>query len=79
MDGGLDGDDAALDALSADALNADAQAMLAPLLKRIAKGTKPDELLGTLADLYPEMDATGLQERLARMIFVANLWGRLHA
>ena len=35
--------------------------------------------LGTLADLYPEMDATGLQERLARMIFVANLWGRLHA
>lgn len=71
--------DAALDALSADALNADAQAMLAPLLKRIAKGVQPDELLGTLAELYPEMDATGLQERLARMIFVANLWGRLHA
>lgn len=71
--------DAALDALSADALNADAQAMLAPMLKRIAKGAKPDELLGTLAELYPEMDATGLQERLARMIFVANLWGRLHA
>ncbi|MBU9688548.1 DUF935 domain-containing protein [Burkholderia multivorans] len=71
--------DAALDALSADALNADAQAMLAPLLKRIAKGVQPDALLGTLAELYPEMDATGLQERLARMIFVANLWGRLHA
>lgn len=71
--------DAALDALSADAMNADAQAMLAPLLKRIAKGAKPDELLGTLAELYPEMDATSLQERLARMIFVANLWGRLHA
>lgn len=71
--------DAALDALSADALNADAQAMLAPLLKRIAKGVQPDELLGTLAELYPEMDATGLQERLARMIFVGNLWGRLHA
>lgn len=71
--------DAALDALSADALNADAQTMLAPLLKRIAKGVQPDALLGTLAELYPEMDATGLQERLARMIFVANLWGRLHA
>ena len=71
--------DAALDALSADSLNADAQAMLAPLLKRIAKGVQPDELLGTLTELYPEMDATGLQERLARMIFVANLWGRLHA
>ncbi len=71
--------DAALDALSADALNADAQAMLAPLLKRIAKGVQPDKLLGMLAELYPEMDAAGLQERLARMIFVANLWGRLHA
>lgn len=71
--------DAALDVLSADALNADAQAMLAPLLKRIATGAQPDELLGMLAELYPEMDATGLQERLARMIFVANLWGRLHA
>ncbi len=71
--------DAALDALSADALNADAQAMLAPLLKRVSSGAQPDELLGTLAELYPEMDATGLQERLARMIFVANLWGRLHA
>lgn len=71
--------DAALDALSADALNADAQAMLAPLLKQIANGVQPDELLGMLAELYPEMDASGLQERLARMIFVANLWGRLHA
>lgn len=71
--------DAALDTLSADILNADAQAMLAPLLKRIAKGAQPDELLGMLAELYPEMDASGLQERLARMIFVANLWGRLHA
>ena len=36
-------------------------------------------LLGMLAELYPEMDAEGLTERLARAIFVANLWGRLHA
>ncbi|MEC5207400.1 phage gp29-like protein [Vogesella perlucida] len=70
--------DAALDALSADTLNADAQAMLAPLLKRIADGAQPDELLGALAELYPEMDASGLQERLARALFVAKLWGRLH-
>lgn len=71
--------DAALDALSADVMNADAQAMLAPLLTRIADGAKPDDLLGMLAELYPEMDADGLTERLARAIFVANLWGRLHA
>lgn len=71
--------DAALDALSADALNADAQAMLGPLLERIEGGAQPDELLGALAELYPQMDATGLQERLARALFVAKLWGRLHA
>lgn len=71
--------DAALDALSADVMNADAQAMLEPLLNRIADGAQPDELLGMLAELYPEMDADGLTERLSRAIFVANLWGRLHA
>lgn len=70
--------DAALDALSANALNADAQAMLAPLLKRIEDGAQPDELLGVLAELYPEMDASGLQERLARALLVAKLWGCLH-
>ncbi|MDO5940629.1 DUF935 domain-containing protein [Burkholderia cepacia] len=71
--------DAALDGMSVDGLNAEAQAMLAPLLKRVANGAEPDELLGMLAELYPEMDAAGLQDRLARMIFVAKLWGRLHA
>lgn len=71
--------DDALDALSADNLNADAQQMLAPVLKRIANGAQPDALLGMLAELYPQMDATGLQERLARAIFAAKLWGRLHA
>lgn len=70
--------DAALKALSADVLNADAQAMLAPLLTRIEASARPDELLGALAELYPDMDASGLQERLAQAIFVARLWGRLH-
>lgn len=71
--------DAALDTLSADDIGADALQMLEPLLKRIANGAQPDELLGMLAELYPQMDAAGLQERLARAIFVTNLWGRLHA
>lgn len=71
--------DQALDSLSADAMNADAQRMLAPLLKRVAKGAQPDELLGMLAELYPTMDAAGLQQRLARVIFTAKLWGILHA
>ncbi|KWD09675.1 hypothetical protein WM34_29545 [Burkholderia ubonensis] len=71
--------DAALNSLSSRNLNAGAQALIAPLLKRIANGASADELLGMLAELYPSLDADALQERLARAIFVANLWGRLHA
>lgn len=71
--------DAALDALSAEDMNADAMALLAPLFKRIKEGADPEALLGMLADLYPDMDGAALQERLARAIFVANLWGRLNA
>ncbi|WP_047243725.1 DUF935 domain-containing protein [Chromobacterium subtsugae] len=70
--------DAALDALSADELQANAAAMLQPLFDRIQAGALPDELLGSLAELYPDMDASGLQERLARAIFTAKVWGRLH-
>lgn len=70
--------DAALDALSPDDLNAEAQAMWAPIMQRIKSGMKPDELLGELAEMYPALNATDLQERLARALFVAKVWGRLH-
>ena len=70
--------DAAMDALSDDALNADARAMIAPLLAAVSKGLPPEQLLGQLAELYPRMDTAGLQQRLARVLFVSKLWGRLH-
>lgn len=70
--------DAAMDALSDDALNADARAMLAPLLAAVSKGLPPEQLLGQLAELYPLMDTAGLQQRLARVLFVSKVWGRLH-
>ncbi|KGH08724.1 phage portal protein family protein [Comamonas thiooxydans] len=70
--------DAAMDALSNDALNSDARAMLAPLLAAVNKGLPPEQLLGQLAELYPRMDTAGLQQRLARVLFVSKLWGRLH-
>lgn len=71
--------DAAMDALSTDALNADARALVAPLLALVDKGLQPEQLLGQLAEMYPKMDAAGLQQRLARILFVSKLWGRLHA
>ena len=70
--------DAAMDALSDEALNADARAMIAPLLSAVNKGLPPEQLLGQLAELYPRMDTAGLQQRLARVLFVSKVWGRLH-
>ena len=52
--------------------------MLAPVFRQLENGATPDELLGMLAQLYPQMDASGLQERLARIIFVSQIWGKIH-
>lgn len=54
-------------------------AMLSPLLNAVRDGLSPSELMGQLAELYPQMDADGLTERLARVMFVAKMMGRLHA
>lgn len=72
--------DDALDALLAGSeLQGVAQALLKPVLQAIGDNAAPDALLAMLAELYPEMDANDLQERLARAMFVAKVWGRLHA
>ncbi len=39
----------------------------------------PTVLLGAIAERYPDMDETVLQDTLARIIFVAETWGRLNA
>ena len=71
--------DDALASLADDTLNEDMQALLAPVFRQLENGATPDELLGMLAQLYPQMDASGLQERLARIIFVSQIWGKIHA
>ena len=72
--------DDALQALEdAGQAEADLPGLLLPVLKAVKDGRGTDELLGMLAELYPKMDAAGLQQRLARAIFVADVWGRLHA
>ncbi|KFK91769.1 MULTISPECIES: DUF935 domain-containing protein [unclassified Serratia (in: enterobacteria)] len=53
--------------------------VLAPLFAAVRQGVSPSELMGQLAELYPQMGADDLQERLARVLFVAKVWGRLHA
>ncbi|ECI9090759.1 TPA: DUF935 family protein, partial [Escherichia coli] len=71
--------DDALDILmNGGVLNGTLEPVLAPLFKRVENGVNPSELLGELAELYPQMNTDDLQERLARILFVANIWGRLH-
>jgi phage gp29-like protein len=76
----MDAIDAAIDGITTRApLTAEMQAMLNPLFAAIKNGVKPDELMAMLTDIYPDMDTAGLQERLARAIFVAKLWGKVNA
>lgn len=71
--------DDALDILmNGGVLNGTLEPVLAPLFKRVENRVNPSELLGELAELYPQMNTDDLQERLARILFVANIWGRLH-
>ena len=49
--------------------------VLEPLFNQVNDGVNPSELLGALAELYPQMNADDLQERLARIMFVATVWG----
>ncbi len=72
--------DRALDSLMKDgSLDKTLQPLLSPLFQAVQSGVAPRELRGKLAALYPEMQAEALQETLARVMFVANVWGRLHA
>ncbi|WP_038907899.1 DUF935 domain-containing protein [Dickeya oryzae] len=71
--------DEALDILmNGGTLTATLEPVLAPLFERVHAGVRPVDLLGELAELYPQMGSDDLQERLARILFVANIWGRLH-
>jgi phage gp29-like protein len=76
----MDAIDAAIDGITTRApLTAEMQAMLNPLFAAIKNGVKPDELMAMLTDIYRDMDTAGLQERLARAIFVSKLWGKINA
>jgi len=73
-------DQAAVDAAEVPEarLAALARDLLAPIIAEAEK-SGPDVLLGRLAELYPRMDTTGLEELCARVLFVGEIWGRLSA
>lgn len=72
--------DHALDQLmKAGKLDGVLKPVLAPLFAAVRNGASPTTLMGQLAELYPSMNADDLQEKLARILFVAKVWGRIHA
>jgi phage gp29-like protein len=72
--------DAAVDALAeGGALQAQAERLLAPLIQRIESAGGEAQLLGALAEAYPDMNPDQLVQTLTRLLFAASVAGRLAA
>lgn len=71
---------APMDALSAD-LSPAFEAMLAPVLDRLAQGDDYSEkgMAEAIAAEYPKMNLEGVADMLARARFVCRLWGYVNA
>lgn len=68
--------DSALERLAGDKLQAQAAALVRPVIQLINDSADYAEAMEKLAELYPTMDAKALEEVLTRAMFVAELWGR---
>lgn len=81
-DAGVAAEQEAAEALAARALD-DWEALVTPLLDPIRQiidgSTTLEEARGRLLSAYPEMDEAAVTELLARAIFAADAWGRVHA
>lgn len=71
--------DAALQALPDESLQGQMASMIAPL-RAMLNESDPDSqaLLGWLAEQFPAADDRTLQDHLARLLFAAQVWGRLN-
>jgi phage gp29-like protein len=71
--------DAALQALPDKELQTQMEALISPLRSQLlAADADPQALLGWLAEQFPGADEGTLQEHLARLLFAAQVWGRLN-
>lgn len=62
-----------------DGLNQQSQDLTAAFVKDLQRGETADNMLDRLAENFPNMDDTALQNELARLIFLAGLVGRVEA
>ncbi|MDD5479685.1 DUF935 family protein [Rhodoferax sp.] len=71
--------DLVMKALPDDWLQEQMQSMLVPVRELLVKANQnPQELLGQLAEKFPQADEASLQNHLSRLIFAAQVWGRLN-
>jgi len=71
--------DELLDQLPASALQAQARAMLRPVIDMLETADGYQDALGRLAELYPSLDGSKLETMLGRAMFVAQTFGRAAA
>lgn len=71
-------DDAA-ESITAEELQRQMEGVLKPIIDLINEGNSYQDIMEKLASAYPDMDASALEQMLARAIFVSELWGRLNA
>jgi len=71
--------DEAVAALSAEALDEEAGALLRPLLDDLVAARDEDAAMALLGQAYPQLDSRLLEGRLAQLLFAAELVGRLSA
>ena len=67
--------DLVLDAIDADEWQAVAAPLIEPILLRAR--SEPEALMDDMADLWPEMSSRSLEQQLAQLLFVSDLWERL--
>jgi phage gp29-like protein len=68
--------DEAIAALPKEAMEAAMEMMLAPALDAIGQAKTPEEVMVMLAEAFPKMDSTQLEDLLTRAFFVADVVGR---
>ncbi|MFV2950049.1 phage portal protein family protein, partial [Pseudomonas japonica] len=71
--------DQAIRGLAATELQQQAEQALLPVIEALQQDRDESEVLGLLAELAPDLDTGGLQQNLARLMFIADTWGRLSA
>lgn len=71
--------DDAIDGISPEELQKQAEGILKPVIQLIQEGNSYDEIMEALAETFPDMDTSALEKMLSRAIFISELWGRLNA